>query len=183
MRNPFLFDRNSSMRFHLHSYQTLLLQHDGCLFGKLTLWHVCDDVHIRASAYILNCEASGVAKHLVYDGQSVSLDRALQLVPVNLARLDGCHALTGLFMVDMIPSYGGSNPSKRFVSSGRQTTPLTEYRDLELGDTLGNAYLPLLRVPLEALNPQDGTEDVALAAKSPMTPAPQDHCPPIHCMP
>ena len=36
MRNPFLFDRNSPMRFHLHSYQTLPLQHDGCFFGELT---------------------------------------------------------------------------------------------------------------------------------------------------
>ena len=61
MRNPFLLDGNSPMHFHLHSYQTLLLQHDGCFFGELTLWHMCDDVHIRAAAYILNCEASGVA--------------------------------------------------------------------------------------------------------------------------
>ena len=61
MRNYFLLDRNSSMRFHLHSYQTLLLQHDGCFFGELTLLHVCDDGHIRTVAYILNCEASGVA--------------------------------------------------------------------------------------------------------------------------
>ena len=75
-------------------------------------------------------------------------------------------------MIDMIPLYDRSNSSKRFVSSGRHTTPLTEYQDLDPGDILGNAWLPLLRVPLEALNPQDGKEDVALVAESPLTPTP-----------
>ena len=113
----------------------------------------------------------------------MGVGRAPQLVPVNLARLDGCHALMDLYMVDMIPGYDGSNPLKRFVSSGRQTSHLTQYQDLEPGDILSNARSPLLSVHLEARNPHDGEENVALVAESPMTPAPPRPdiaVPPIH---
>ena len=63
-------------------------------------------------------------------------------------------ALTGHYMVDLLPVHDDSNPSERFVISGRQSIPLTGYQELEPGDVLGTASSPLLRVPLEALTLQ-----------------------------
>ena len=53
----------------------------------------------------------------------------------------------------MIPTHDGQDPSEHFVGSGRQTIPLTGYRDLGPGDILGTVSAPLLCVPLEALAP------------------------------
>ena len=172
MRCPLLLGRDSWMRFHSRSYQTLPSQSDGRVFGELTLSHVCDDANGSAAAYIRNCEVSDAAYNLVYDGQGVSLDDTPQLIPVNLVRLDGSPALTGHYMVDMLPVHDDSSPSERFVSSGKQSIPLTGCQELEHGDILGTASSPLLRIPLETLTLHDATADVASVAESPTTPAP-----------
>ena len=108
----------------------------------------------------------------------MSLTDSPQLIPVNLVRLDGSPALTGHYMVDLLPANDDSYPLKRFVSSGRQLIPLTGYQDLEPGDILGTASLPLLRVSLEALSLHDVLADVSCLAESPTPPSPQPVPPP-----
>ena len=177
MRCPLLLGRDSWMRFHPRSYQTLSPQPDSRIFGELTL-SLCDDNLGSGAAYIRNRKASDAAYHLVYDGQGVSLADSPQLIPVNLVRLDGSPARTGHYMVDLFPVHDDSNPSERFVSSGRQLIPLTGYQDLKPGDVLGTASSPLLRVPLEALTLYDVLADVSALAESPITPASQTAPPP-----
>ena len=99
MRCPLLLGRVSWMRFHSRSYQTLSPQPDGRIFGEFIL-SLCDDNLGSAAAYILNRESSDAVHHLVYDGLGVSLTDSLQLIPVNVVRLDGSPALKGHYMVD-----------------------------------------------------------------------------------
>ena len=113
------------MRFHSRSYQTLPSHPDGRTFGELTL-SPCGDNLDSAAAYIRNHEAPANAYHLVYDGLGVSLTESPQLIPANLVRLDGSPALTGHYMVDILPVNADSNPLERFVSSGRQLIPDTK---------------------------------------------------------
>ena len=172
MRCPLLLGRDSWMRFHSRSCQTLPPQPDGRIFGELAL-PLYDDSLGSAAAYIRNRESSAAVYHLVYDGLRVSLTHSPQLVPVNLVRLDGSPALTGHYMVDLLLADDDSNPSERFVSSGRQLIPLTGYQELELGDVLSTASSPLLRVPIEALTLHNVPADVSALAESPTTPASQ----------
>ena len=160
------------MRFHSRSYQTLPPQPDGRIFGELTLY-LCDDNLGSAAAYIRNRDASDAAYHLVHDGQGVSLTDSPQLIPVNLVRLDGSPALTGHSMIELLPPNADSDPSECFVSSGRQTIPLTGHHDLEPHDVLGSTSSPLLRVPLKTLNTSASPTDVSALAESSTTPAPQ----------
>ena len=177
MRSPLFLGRDSWMRFHSRFYQTLPPQPDGRIFGELTL-SPCDDNFSSAAAYIRNCETLDAAYHLVYNCPSVTLTDSPRLIPVNLVRLDGSPALTGHYMVDLLPVHADSAPSKRFVSSGRQLIPLTGYQDLEPGDVLGTASSPLLRVPLKTLTPSASPADVSALAESSTSPASQPAPPP-----
>ena len=167
MRCPLLLGRDSWMRFHSRSYQTLSPTSDGRVFDELTLSHTFDDAYNSATTYIRSRETPNVVHRLVYDGPGISLNSSPQLVPVNLTHLNGSPALTGHCMVDIITTHDGQTPPEHFVASGRQTIPLTGYRDLEPGDTLGTASAPLLRVPLEALAHHDEQHDVTAVAESP----------------
>ena len=169
---PPLLGRDSWMRFHSRSYQTLSPQPDGRIFGELTLW-IGDDNLDSAAAYIRDRESSDAVYHLVYDGLGVSLTDSPQLISVNLVRLDGSPALTSHYMVDLPTAPDSSDPSERFVSSGRQLIPLTGCQDLEPGDVLGTTSSPLLRVPLEALTLDNVPTEVSALAESPTTPASQ----------
>ena len=175
MRCPLLLGRDSWMRFPSRSYQTLPPHLDGRTFGELTL-SPCDDNLGSAAAYIRNHEASDNAYQLVYDGLGVSLTDSPQLIPVNLVGLDGSPALTGHYMVDLLPVKDDSYPLERFVSSGRQLIPLTGYQDLEPGDILSIASSPLLRASLEVLSLHDDLADVSALAESP-TPLPHSRFP------
>ena len=75
-------------------------------------------------------------------------------------------------MVDTATTHDGQGPSEHFVASGRQTIPLTGLRDLELGDILGIASHPLLRVPLDILEPHDTQHEVTTIAEPTVTLAP-----------
>ena len=164
------------MRFHSRSYQTLSPQPDGRIFGELTL-SLCDDNLGSAAAYIRNHEVSDAAYHLVYDGQGASLTDSPQLIPVKLVRLDGSPTLTGHYIVDLFLVHDDSDPSERFVSSGRQSIPLAGYQELEPGDVPGTASSPLLRVRLKALILHDVTTDVSALAELPTAPASQPALP------
>ena len=157
------------MRFHSRSYQTLAPTSDGRVFGELTLSHPFDDAYNSATAYIRSCDTTNVVHHLVYDSPGLSLILSPQLAPVNLTRLNGSPVLTGHYMVDIITTHDGQYPSEYFVASGRQTIPLTGYRDLEPGDILGTASALLLRVPLEALAQHNELRDVTAVAETPVT--------------
>ena len=100
------------------------------------------------------------------------------LFRLKLVHLDGSPALTGHYMVDLLPVNDDSYPLERFVSSGRQLIPLTGYQDLEPRDILGPASSPLLRVSLEALSLHDDLADVSALAESPTPPPPQPVSPP-----
>ena len=165
------------MPFHSRSYQTLPPQPDGRIFGELTL-SPCDDNFSSAAAYIHNCKTLDAAYHLVYNGRSVTLTDSPRLIPVNLVRLDGSPALTGHYMVGLLPVHADSVPSERFVASGRQLIPLTGYQDLEPGDVLGTASSPLLRVPLKTLTPSASPADVSALVESSTTPTSQSVPPP-----
>ena len=78
-----------------------------------------------------------------------------QLAPGNLDHHSGSPTLTGLDMVETIPTYDGPNPSSCFVFSGCQIAPLTRYMDLEPEDVSGTALSSLPRVPSEVLTPHD----------------------------
>ena len=107
MRCPLLLGRDSWMRFHSRSYQTLAPTPDGRLFGELALSYTFDDAHNNATACIGNCEAPDAPYPLAYGNSGVSLNSAPQLVPVNLIRLDRFPALTDHYMLDMIPTHDG----------------------------------------------------------------------------
>ena len=172
MRCPLLLGRDSWMRFHTRSYQTLALTHDGRIFGELTLSHTFSNAHNSAAAYIHSCETLDAAHHLIYDGQGMTLTTAPQLVPVNLVRLDGSPVLTGHYIVDISTTHDGQGPIEHFVASGRQTIPITGLRGLEPGDILGTASHPLLRVPLEILEPHDTQHEVGTTTEPTVTLAP-----------
>ena len=78
-----------------------------------------------------------------------------------LVRLDGSRALTGHYMVDLLPLSDSSETTECFLSSGRQNIPLSGCRELKPGSILGTAFSPLLRVPLETL----AIHDTPTAAK------------------
>ena len=83
MRCPLLFGRDSWMRFHSRSYETLTPTSDGRVFGELTLSHTFDDAYTSATAYIRSRETPDAVYHLVYDGPGMSFNSSPQLVPVN----------------------------------------------------------------------------------------------------
>ena len=153
MRCRILLGRDSWMRFHSRSYQTLPTP-DGRVLGEFILVHICNNSGGGTSAYILE-----VAYHLIYEGTDMSLDTTPRLTPVNLVRRDSSPALTGHCMVDLLPLSDSSETTECFVSSGRRNIPLSGYRELKPGDILGTASSPLLRVLLETLAIQDAPND------------------------
>ena len=106
MRCPILLGREGWMRFHSGSYQTLPSTPDGRVLGELTLAHICDNNVGGASAYIRKCDDLEVAYHLIYEETDMFLDTTPQLAPVNLVRRDGSLALTGHYIVDLLPHSG-----------------------------------------------------------------------------
>ena len=70
MRCPLLLSRDSWMRFHSRSYQTLSPQPDRRVFGELTL-STGDENLDSAAAYIRDRASSDAVYHLVYDGLGV----------------------------------------------------------------------------------------------------------------
>ena len=105
-----------------------------------------------ALAYAIDPMAADDGFHLLDDGSvEVTLSGEPQLVEVNLVRSNGSPALTGHYLLDMLPQPGILSMQGHFVASGRQVLPLTGVADLESGDLVGVAHAPLLSVPLGAL--------------------------------
>ena len=115
MRCPILLGRDSWMRFHSRSYQTLSLTSLGRVLGELTISHVCDN---GTFTYTRNCDALNVTYHLIYEEKGVALDKTPQLTHVNLVRLDGSPAFTVQYMVDLFPLSESGDATECFLSSG-----------------------------------------------------------------
>ena len=101
MRCPILLGRDSWMRFHSRSYQTLPSTPDGRVLGELNLAHICDNNVGGASAYQqLQRSRSILPPNL--RGNGMSLNTIPQITLVNLVRRDGSPVLTGHFMVNFL---------------------------------------------------------------------------------
>ena len=97
-----------------------------------------------ALAYAIDPMAADDGFHLLDDGSvEVTLSGEPQLVEVNLVRSNGSPALTGHYLLDMLPQPGILSMQGHFVASGRQVLPLTGVADLEPGDLVGVAHAPL----------------------------------------
>ena len=81
----------------------------------------------------------------------VTLSDDLHRLETNLVRSNGFRALTGQYLVDMLPRMGLLSVQQHFVATGELVLPLTGAADLESGDIVGVAHAPLLRVSLDAL--------------------------------
>ena len=152
---PVLLGRDSWMRFHSRSYQMSPSTPDGRILVGVIPSHICDNPGA----------ASDVAYHLIRESEGVSLDTTPQLTPVNLVCLDGSPALTGHYMVDLLPLSDSSQATECFLSLGRQNNLLSGCRERKPVDILGTASSPLLRVPLESLNIIDSPNEVSTIAK------------------
>ena len=119
------------------------------MFGELELSH---DAPAGVRAHAINPVASGGGFRLRYDGDvGRTLSDEPQLLAVNLVRSNGSQALTGHYLVDMLPQSDLPFGEEHFVASGRQVIPLVEVSNLEPGDLLGVAHAPLMCVSLDAL--------------------------------
>ena len=106
----------------------------------------------------------------VYSGDSgVSLGRDPMLVNVNLVRSSKMPALVGDYHATFCADHGKLSSTDAFVSNGRQQIPLAGDANLELGDLLGFASAPLLRVPFDAL---DAFPSPSPSPSPPSAPAP-----------
>ena len=150
MQHAVLRGRDSWMRFNTGSYRALPprpLDNEG--LGERTLSH-----HTTAgvAAYAVDPAPPNGAFHLRYDGiTGVTLSDEPQLLTVNLVRSNGSPALTGQYLVDILPQPDIRSGQKHFVASGRQVLPLIGVADVEPDDLVGVADAPLLRIPLGAL--------------------------------
>ena len=77
----------------------------------------------------------------------VTLSDDLHRLETNLVRSNGFRALTGQYLVDMLPRMGLLSVQQHFVATGELVLPLTGVEDLQPGDLVGVAHASLLRVP------------------------------------
>ena len=124
MQHAVLLGRDSWMRFNTRSYRTLAPRpHDNRVFGELTLSH---HAKTGVTAYAIDPIAEGGGFHLLYGGKvGITLSDEPQLLEVNLVRSKGSPALTGHYLVDMLPQSSFLSTQEHFVASGRQLLPLT----------------------------------------------------------
>ena len=103
-------------------------------------------------AFAVNPIPSGGGFHLCYEcAVGVTLSDEPKLLAVNLVRSNGSHALTGHYLVDVIPLSDLPSEEEHFVASGRQVIHFVGVSNLEPGNLLGVAHAPLMCVPLDAL--------------------------------
>ena len=119
-----LLGRDSWMRFNTRSYCPLPPRpQDNRVFGELMLSH---HATTGVSAYAIDPTATDGGFHLIYDGSvGVTLSDEPQLLEINLVRSNGSLALTGHYLVDMLPQPGILSMKEHFVPSRRQVLLLT----------------------------------------------------------
>ena len=83
------------------------------------------------SAYAIDTRATEGCFHLLYNGTvDVTLSDKPQLLEVHLMCSNGSSALTGHYLVGMLPQAGVPSMQENFVASGRQVFALTGVADL-----------------------------------------------------
>ena len=173
MQFPILLGRDSFMRFNTRTYRMLPPRPlDNRVFGEYTLAHQDDS---GAVAYVPDFTAPADQFQLRYAGPTgTSLSDDHQMIEVNLVRSNGTPALTGQYLVDMLPDV--SSNEEIFVSDGRQFVPLAGAAELEPGDLLGTAAAPLMRVPVEHLEQQFSDEaDTSCSVPGPILGSTEDN--------
>ena len=76
------------------------------------------------SAYAIDPTVTDGGSHFLYDGTvGFTLSDESQLLEVNLVRSNGSPALTGHYLVDMLPQPGIRSMQENFVDTGRQVLP------------------------------------------------------------
>ena len=146
-QNAVLLGRDSWMRFNTPSYRSFPPRpFDRRVFWELTLSH---HAPAGASAFVPDPFASGGGFHLRYNGANrVTLADEPQLLAVNLVRINGLPALTGHYLVEMLPRPDFLLAEEHFAASGRQILPISGATDLEPDDLLGVAHAPLMHAPI-----------------------------------
>ena len=124
MQHAVLLGRDSWMRFNNRSHRALPPRpHDNRVFGELTLSH---HATTGVSAYVIDATATDGGFHLLYDGTvGVTLSDEPQLLEVSLVSSNGLPALTGHYLVDMLPQPGILSMQEHVVVSEPQILPLT----------------------------------------------------------
>ena len=117
MQHAVLRGRDSWMRFNARSYRALPPRpHDNRVLGELTLSH---HATTGVSAYVIDPTATDGGFHLLCDDTvGVILSDEPQLLEVNLVRSRGSPALTGQYLVDMLPQPDILSMQEHLVASG-----------------------------------------------------------------
>ncbi len=185
MKDPLLLGRDSFHRFSQHLYQGPT-NYSGFKsnIGELTLSHLSDQ---QVPLYIEDHDADPDQFHLHFAGDtSVSLSSTPTLVDVNLIRSIGTPALTGKYLVKLLPQEDSRSPATEvFVSHGRQQVPIVGCGEIRPGALLGTAASPLLQAPPEIFDnlPRDnpdttGDENVVHAVHDNVPVADEEDPPP-----
>lgn len=118
MQHPVLLGCNSLMRFDQRKYTTLTRSPSRLLFSELSLTTPYAD---GLSSFIHDNGPSHDTLHLQFAGvHGISLSSTPSLVPVNFLRLSGVPALTGQYLVDMLPRHSLSSETEIFFANGYQ---------------------------------------------------------------
>ena len=104
-------------------------------------------------AYAMGPVASGGSFHLRYDGAvSVTQSDEPQLLAFNLVRSNGSQALTGHYLVDMLPQPGVPSVKEHTLSPlSDRSFPTLGWRVFEPGDIVIVVPASLMCVPVDAM--------------------------------
>ena len=140
MQHPVLLGRDGWMRLTQRTHTILPRQPSQPIFDD----HPLSVPRTKGlSTFISDHRPTADTSHLKFAGvYEISLSSTLFLVPVNLVRPSGIPALTGHYLVDMLPSDGALSETETLVADGYQTFPLSGSTDLEPGELLGPLLLP-----------------------------------------
>ena len=143
MQHAILLGRDGWMRFNQCSERSLppRLLTSGC-FGELAPSH---HAPTGVSGVVPGPLALDSGFHLRYDGAAGStLSDERQPHAVNLVYNNGLPALTGRYLVEMLPQLDLLSVGERFAAStsGRQVLPLVGAVDLESDDFIGVVHAP-----------------------------------------
>ena len=94
-----------------------------------------------------------VTFHLEFAGvHTISLSPTPSLIRVNSMRSLGVPALTGHYLVDMLPRDSLSSETQIIVTDGLQTILLSGFTDLEPGTVLETCSCPLIQIRTSTLH-------------------------------
>lgn len=146
MQHSVLLGRDSWMRFEQRTHTILPRQPSQPTFGSLSF---CIPYAGGLSTFANYNRSTDDVYHLRYAGlEAVSFSPKPSLVPVNLVYPSGVTALTGHYLVDILPRDGLSSETEIFEAHGHQHIPLWAFTDLEPGNIPGTSTSPLIQMPL-----------------------------------